>query len=765
MTLKHRSRKAALYNARQAATEAKVLAGDVIDITQKLEEKQAGEKAAAKERVEHTLADIADTMASDPGFQQAARKRAAEHKMREHAAGPQLFQRGDRVVYAGQEEAIPADWRGRIVDHEWFSDHNKDPQTGEVVETREHHYIVKWYNPKLGQYHEGLHHQDELKPQSFGSKTKAATNLTADQLAIMNFIRKSGKEKVTVREIEKSRFGNTPWFKSWLKKTQPKKDLLVGEDDISFADVQLPEVGEPRNLVDEILRVSSPVTLDWNDEQAIFPNNKIFALTVEHRRIPQLFSAFGENAVQFLQGYNDKAAMSGHPTVPGKTIVAWVRYSEMEDGTLWVHEVQTDMFWAVGARHITRRDAQEAMSRGGPYSKEANYHIRELIKQRAQPEDNQMKLLEFEVMKEFVAAHPNNRIVFPTSKYRIDNYPADMFGDKAAPASVYNEIPRKMRFEKKDAKSLNLPEAPAGEVWVYASMSAGEIMPEMSFAAVSRAVRAFLAAGQPSEIVKASTSDEVAELVKAVASDADMAKAVLAGMDGKVERFGLAKLKVLAEESGSLEAKKLFAAVVKMGSGDFVGEAVLRQKYIGESQITISIKMVSAPGGTFWEVLDKDTGKSIGLLSLKARRGVGWSGGPSVEDLANGYAVVLPSGSLQLKDPKSFAAFMRRSTDGSVASAAFKTQIASDIKQKAKQLAKDESSKNQILSLLDLSYTGDDFEPLAAAPDLSTADEELQDLVYGGPYADYTVGDIKALAVMLGLDLSKWSVDTGHYAL
>lgn len=501
--------------------------------------------------------------------------------------------------------------------------------------------------------------------QARKAKLSAATNLTADQLAIMKFIRKSGKEKVTVREIEKSRFGNTPWFKAWLQKTQPKKDLLVSEQDISFADVELPEAGEPRNLADNILRFADPVTLNWNDEYSIFSNNKIFALAVDERRVQELFSPFGPAAVQFVQGYNEKARMSGHPTVPGKIIVAWVRYSEMEDGTLWVHEVQTDMFWAVGARHMTRQDAQEAMRRGDAYSKEANYYIREVIKQRATADDKQMQLLEFEVMKEFVAEHPDNRIVFPTPKYRVDNYPADLFGDRAAPASVYNEIPRKMRFEKKPAESLNLPEAPAGEVWVYAS-TGDTVSEKVPFAFVSRSVRALIAGGQPSEVLKASTSEEVAELVNAVAADADMAKTVVAAMDGKTEHFGLAKVKVLAEESGSTEAKKLFAAL--------------------------------------WRA-------------------------------------------------------------GTVASAKYNTKMASEIKKKAEQLAKDESSKNEVLSLVKLSYMDNDHDPLSSCSDIQAADEEMQDLVYGGPYADYTVGDLKALAVALGLDLSQWNVDSAHYSL
>jgi hypothetical protein len=637
MTLKYRSPEAEAFNAKQEAAAKKLSAGDVVDITDKLAKRKEEQKAKNREKMETMMQETMDLMAQDPGFQRAARKREAEQKMREHAAGRQLFKKGDRVVYAGDDEAIPANWRGRIVEHEWFSDHAKDPETDELVETREHNYIVKWYNPKLGQYHEGLHHQDELKAhgktsaavsaatrnkpefkfyvidnatkkivsghpdrmsameaaKAYGESGKgkaavgnkpadptnddnwlpaevsAATNLTPEQLAIMKFIRKSGKDKVTVREIEKSRFGGTPWFKAWLQKTQPKKDLLVSEDDINFADVELPAPAEPRHLADNLLRYASPVTMNWNADQSLFESNKIFALAVDERRVPELFAPLGPAAVRFLQGYNEKARMSGHPTVPNKIIIAWVRYTEMEDGTLWVHEVQTDLFWAVGARHMTRNDMQEAMQRGDAYSKEANYYIREVIKQRATAEDKQMQLLEFEVMKEFVAEHPNNRIVFPTPKYRVDNYPADLFGDKAAPASVYNEIPRKMRFEKKPVESLDLEEAPAGEVWVYASATGGQKAQsgdKMSkvYASVSRSVRALLADGSPSEVLKASTSVEVAGLVQAVATDIDMAKAVISAVDGSAaHKLGLAKLKVLADESGSEEAKKLLAASIK----------------------------------------------------------------------------------------------------------------------------------------------------------------------------------------------------------
>jgi hypothetical protein len=63
-------------------------------------------------------------------------------------------------------------------------------------------------------------------------------------------------------------------------------------------------------------------------------------------------------------------------------------------------------------------------------------------------------------------------------------------------------------------------------------------------------------------VLKASVSTEVDALVRAVAIDSDMTACVLAFCGGeKLHTFGLAKLKVLADESGSIEAKKLLAKV------------------------------------------------------------------------------------------------------------------------------------------------------------------------------------------------------------
>jgi len=304
------------------------------------------------------------------------------------------------------------------------------------------------------------------------SVVTAITKMSGDQLAIIRMIRKAPNGTMTVREIEKSRVGSTPWFKLWMQTKQPKKDVVVSEDDISSSDVVVPD-NKPRHLLEGLLSAAETAKLPWTDKDSILPNNKVFGLVVPEADVNRLFSAWGESAVGFIKQYNGKAEMSGHPVVPGKIILSWVRYSELDDNTLWVHEVQTDMFWAVGSRHIRQPDVQHAMSLGGPMSKETNYYIRDVIKERANEDDKQLSMLEFEVLREFVSEHSSSRIVFPTVQYRLDEYPADIFGDKAAPASVYNDIPRKLRFEKTNVESLNLSEAPPdGEVWVSASVKA-----------------------------------------------------------------------------------------------------------------------------------------------------------------------------------------------------------------------------------------------------------------------------------------------------
>lgn len=113
----------------------------------------AARRQAERARREAQLESMHETMAADPGFQQAVRRRQAEETMQRYAAGPQLFKRGDRVVYAGADGAIPASWRGRVIGYEWHPEWDEDGDG--------HFNIVRWTTPEF-ETHEGVYHQSDL---------------------------------------------------------------------------------------------------------------------------------------------------------------------------------------------------------------------------------------------------------------------------------------------------------------------------------------------------------------------------------------------------------------------------------------------------------------------------------------------------------------------------------------------------------------------------------------------------------------------------
>lgn len=122
-----------------------------------------GEHRRRKKRakVQATLDEIRDVMASDPGFQEAARKRRLEREFAERVAGPQRFSVGDRVVYAGEDEAIPKEWVGVVVEHVWTNEDRLIPGTREVEERPYHSYVVDWRDLR-GEVHNDFRDQDSL---------------------------------------------------------------------------------------------------------------------------------------------------------------------------------------------------------------------------------------------------------------------------------------------------------------------------------------------------------------------------------------------------------------------------------------------------------------------------------------------------------------------------------------------------------------------------------------------------------------------------
>ena len=134
--------------------------GDVVDFEERRRRREQEERARRRERLESTLESAMDIMASDPGFQSAARARKAQRALGERIAGPARFKRGNRVVSSNEdgEGRIPASWIGTITGHEMHD------FGGDLDEPRpDHWYHVRWREPN-GAIHDGFHEQSELLP-------------------------------------------------------------------------------------------------------------------------------------------------------------------------------------------------------------------------------------------------------------------------------------------------------------------------------------------------------------------------------------------------------------------------------------------------------------------------------------------------------------------------------------------------------------------------------------------------------------------------
>jgi hypothetical protein len=116
-------------------------------------------KAASKEKVAGALHDAVSIMASDPGFQAAARQRDAEAKAAKLKAGGAWYKPGAKVRHV-DAESYP--WEGTVASHQYRDDDVDGPG---------HYYEVRWWDPKQRQYHEDYLHQDNLvPPQTLGKK-------------------------------------------------------------------------------------------------------------------------------------------------------------------------------------------------------------------------------------------------------------------------------------------------------------------------------------------------------------------------------------------------------------------------------------------------------------------------------------------------------------------------------------------------------------------------------------------------------------------
>jgi hypothetical protein len=326
----------------------------------------------------------------------------------------------------------------------------------------------------------------------FASSIEAITKQHPDQLALMRMLQRS-PDGMTVRDIEKSPLGNTPWFKAWIAqnvKSSKDKARVVTLEEITNSDVALTSTEElptSRELLDMLLEAAQPADFPYTPTEAMFPQNtkvifdnvRVFALVVPNSEVAKLFAPWGRGVLPYLNQAEASARQSGHPYKAGHLVLAWVRYTDLGGDVLWVHEMQSDLFWVLGQRHLTQRDISDAFAEGGQFSKEFQYALRSVIEDRATDQDLEVRAIANDTFKEFIAANSSKLVVVPTPAYRMALYPKDMFGDIGAPVSEYMDIPRKHRFTKTKTKALNdamqldLPTSlQTGEVWVSQPITA-----------------------------------------------------------------------------------------------------------------------------------------------------------------------------------------------------------------------------------------------------------------------------------------------------
>ncbi len=307
--------------------------------------------------------------------------------------------------------------------------------------------------------------------------------LDADQIALLRVLQKSPKP-LTIREVEKMREGQTPWFKEFLRKHQPDKSNVLTFNMVRYDKLRVTE--DIHETVRNLVKAADTQETTWSGDQRLFKNieNKVWCLTLEPAEAAEILGHFHPSIGNLLKGYADKAKMSGHPYIEDMITIAWVRYYDIK-GIIWIDEVQTDIRWVLGMRHLTQDDYQEfmRMSGGNPYDKDANMLLRKIILDRSTEVDAEIKDLEWQAFKRFMQDkfHKAERVVMPTVEYKLEQYPADQFGDKSAPVTIYNEYPRRMRFSKRNVSELGI-KAPEGQVWVMGMFARARALEAMAHA-------------------------------------------------------------------------------------------------------------------------------------------------------------------------------------------------------------------------------------------------------------------------------------------
>lgn len=295
-----------------------------------------------------------------------------------------------------------------------------------------------------------------------------ATADDADKTALLRLFKRNNRFSMTVRELEKLREGQTPWFKEWVRENKIQdKSTEVTPEQLADSDLDLETKNEVIKSIESGLKAK---TIPFSSaDTALGRPTKAWVLFLDASTIDKVFKVFGPRAVKWLKQASGDHMRSmqkqhghEHPDAgPGTMTVGWVRYTPLGE-VLWVDEIQSDVKLIIGARHVLDHEAQR-IQRESADMYEANEAMHDLIKSRLDELDGLTDGLEWLVFRRFMEAHySSNTILLPTLQFR-SKFP----GYTSNPVSVYNELPRKARMTRRHVRDVvQIEGIPDGEVWV-----------------------------------------------------------------------------------------------------------------------------------------------------------------------------------------------------------------------------------------------------------------------------------------------------------
>jgi len=329
----------------------------------------------------------------------------------------------------------------------------------------------------IGQELKSIGMSDELCEQvvknisdSIANKVKGMVQASrdSDQTALLRLFKRNGRESMSVRELEKTREGQTPWFKEFLRqeKIQDKKTEITPEQ-LEAVELHVEHLNPVEHTLQQMIKVK---TVPFSAvDTALKRPTRAWVVYIKLAEIEQAFEPFGPKAIEWLerasgQQMRDLQRQHGHehPNAgPDTLTLGWVRYVPLGE-SLFVEEIQSDVRTIVGARHVLDSEGQR-IQQEAPDMHQANEAMIRLIKARLDEVDALLDGMEWMIFKGFIEAHyQRHHIILPTHQYR-----AELPGYTSNPVSVYNELPRRARMQRKHVRDvLHVEGLPDGEVWV-----------------------------------------------------------------------------------------------------------------------------------------------------------------------------------------------------------------------------------------------------------------------------------------------------------